>query len=208
MRGRFKKVYQFKITLKGIRPPIWRRIQVPENYTFWDLHVAIQDSMGWEDYHLHEFEIFDPSKGLKVNIGIPPEELGVSFGKETLPGWEERISDYFSMENRRAVYVYDFGDNWEHEIVLEKILPREEGVDYPVCVGGRRACPPEDCGGVWGYEEFLEAIADPDHELHDEMLEWVGGEFDPERFDPEEVVFEDPDRRRRGLLPIVWPKHR
>jgi len=202
MRGRFKKVYQFKITLKGIRPPIWRRIQVPENYTFWDLHVAIQDSMGWEDYHLHEFEIFDPSKGLKVNIGIPPGELGVSFEKETLPGWKERISDYFSMENRRAVYVYDFGDNWEHEIVLEKILPREEGVDYPVCIGGKRACPPEDCGGIWGYEEFLEAIADPDHELHDEMLEWVGGEFDPERFDPEEVVFEDPDRRRRGLLPI------
>ena len=84
MRGRFKKVYQFKITLKGIKPPIWRRIQVPENYTFWDLHVAIQDSMGWEDYHLHEFEILDPSKGLKVNIGIPPGELGVSFEKETI----------------------------------------------------------------------------------------------------------------------------
>lgn len=191
MKKKFNRVYQFKITLKGIKPPIWRRIQIPETYTFWALHVAIQDAMGWGDYHLHEFEAVDPSTGLKVNIGIPDEE----FGREILPEWKQKITDYFSMENQSANYVYDFGDNWEHKIQLEKILPRDENIQYPVCTAGKRACPPEDCGGVWGYEEFLEAIRDPQHEQHEEMLEWIGGKFDPEHFDPEEVIFEDPDER-------------
>lgn len=193
MKKKFNQVYQFKITLKGIKPPIWRRIQVPETYTFWDLHVAIQDAMGWSDYHLHEFEVNDLSTGLKQNIGIPDED----FGREVLPGWKQKIADYFSMENPKADYVYDFGDNWEHIIQLEKILPREKGVNYPICIKGKRACPPEDCGGIWGYEEFLEAIKDPKHQEHEEMLEWIGGEFNPEHFDIEEVVFDDPDKRRR-----------
>ncbi len=194
MKKRFERVYQFKISLKGIRPPIWRRIQVPENYTFWDLHVAIQDAMGWSDYHLHLFEIIDPSTGRKCEIGIPDPD------GEVLPGWEQKIADYFSMENPEADYIYDFGDNWEHRIKLEKILPKEKDVKYPRCIGGRRACPPEDCGGIWGYKEVLKAIKDPDNERYKEILEWVGDEFDPEHFDVKEVVFGDPDKRLKDVF--------
>lgn len=196
MKKKFDYVYQFKITLEGIKPPIWRRIQVPKTYTFWDLHVAIQDAMGWLDYHLHEFEIVDPSTGLMVNIGIPDEE----FDRDVLPGWKQKIADYFSMENPKAVYIYDFGDYWEHKIQLEKILPREKGVNYPVCIKGKRACPPEDCGGVWGYEELLEALKKPAHERHEELLEWLGEDFDPEHFDVNEVSFDDPDKRLKNVF--------
>ncbi len=196
MPGDFERVYQFKVTLRGIRPPIWRRIQVPETYTFWELHVAIQDAMGWTDTHLHEFVMVDPSSGAACRIGIPDEE----FDTGVLPGWEVKIADFFSFENRVARYIYDFGDDWEHVVRLEKILPRQKGVNYPVCLAGRRACPPEDCGGVWGYEELLEAIRDPNHERHHEMLEWVGGEFDPEAFDPREVSFDDPEERLKFAL--------
>ena len=195
MKKKFDWVYQFKITLQDIKPSIWRRIQVPETYSFWDLHVAIQDAMGWADYHLHQFELVDPSTGVKVEIGIPDGESG--WDTQTLPGWKRKIADYFSMENKVANYVYDFGDDWNHRIRLEKILPREKGVEYPICVAGERACPPEDCGGVWGYEDFLEIISDPDHEEYEEMIEWVGGEFDPEYFEVKDVRFEDPDQRHK-----------
>jgi len=176
MGKEFSRVYQFKITLKGVRPPIWRRIQVPEFYTFWDLHVAIQDAMGWLDYHLHEFEIIKPSTGLEVNIGIPDDD----FGREVLSGWKTKIAKYFSMRNRLSSYTYDFGDNWEHAVRLEKILPRDENMGYPRCIAGRRACPPEDCGGVWGYERLHEIINDPESDEYEETLEWVGGIFEPE----------------------------
>ena len=195
MKKKFDQVYQFKITLKGIKPPIWRRIRVPETYTFWDLHVAIQDAMGWLDYHLHQFEMVNPSTGMKVEIGIPDKESG--WGREILLGWKQKIADYFSIENRSADYTYDFGDNWEHIIKLEKILPRDKNIDYPICIAGKRACPPEDCGGIWGYENFLEIINDPDNKEYEDMIEWVGGEFDPEHFDVKEVSFDDPDKRRR-----------
>lgn len=196
MKKIFNQVYQFKITLKGIRPPIWRRIQVPETYTFWDLHVAIQDAMGWLDCHLHEFEMVNPSTGSNVSIGIPDE----NFGREVLPGWKQKIADYFSMENKQADYVYDFGDNWLHKIRLKTILPRQENINYPNCIKGKRACPPEDCGGTWGYEEFLEIIKTPNHEKHEEILEWIGGEFDSEHFDVREVIFADPGERRKNLF--------
>jgi hypothetical protein len=192
-----ERVYQFKITLKGIEPPIWRRIQVPETYSFWALHVAIQDAMSWEDYHLHQFEMVDPSTGTKVEIGIPDEELGFGTDRKILPGWEQRIADYFSPENRLANYTYDFGDSWEHTVELEEILPRDKVVEYPRCIAGQRACPPEDCGGIWGYENLLQIISDPDNEEYEGMLEWVGGEFDPEHFDVQEVIFDDPEERRR-----------
>ncbi|GFP27560.1 plasmid pRiA4b ORF-3 family protein [Candidatus Hakubella thermalkaliphila] len=197
MKKTYNQVYQFKITLKRVRPPIWRRIQVPETYTFWDLHVAIQDAMDWSDYHLHQFELVNPSTGIEMEIGIPEDEFESVFGRETLPGWKQKIAKWFSMENRLANYIYDFGDDWEHTVKLEKILPRENGVNYPICVGGKRACPPEDCGGVWGYEDLLEIIKNPNHEEHEEMMEWLGGEFDPEHFDVEDVSFDDPDKRRK-----------
>ncbi|MBU3968255.1 MAG: plasmid pRiA4b ORF-3 family protein [Euryarchaeota archaeon] len=196
MKKKFDQVYQFKITLQGIKPPVWRRIQVPETCTFWDMHVAIQDVMGWSDYHLHEFEIMNPSTGLEVNIGLPDDE----FGRKVLVGRNQKIADYFSMENPLADYFYDFGDNWEHKIKLEKILPREKTVDYPICIKGKRACPPEDVGGIGGYEDFLEIIKNPDHEEYEEMLEWAGGEFDPEYFDCEEVSFDDPGKRLKMAL--------
>jgi len=198
MKKKFDKIFQFKITLKGIRPPIWRRIQVPETYTFWDLHVAIQDAMGWFDSHLHRFEILNHSTGMKEEIGIPDEEF--EWDTVTLPGWEQKIADYFSMNNTKSEYVYDFGDNWEHIVKLEKILPRQEGIAYPKCTDGKRACPPEDCGGLWGYEDLLKAITNPKHREHKEMLDWVGGSFDAEHFDIKEVVFENPAQRLKYAL--------
>ena len=197
MKKKYNQVFQFKITLKGIKPPIWRRIQVSETYTFWDLHVAIQDAMGWDDYHLHEFELVNPLTGLKQSIGSPDKE----FDREVFSELKQKLVDFFSMENRSAVYTYDFGDNWEHKIQLEKILPREEGVTYPICIKGKRACPPEDCGGIWGYAELLEILGNPNHEEYEEMLEWLGGEFDPEHFDVEEISFGNPEKRRKmGFL--------
>lgn len=186
-------VFQFKVTLKGIRPPIWRRILVPSDYTFWDLHVAIQDAMGWLDCHLHLFR--KPTRGVMqwLEIGIPGDEGWDEY--TTVPGWEIFIAQIFTLAERKMVYQYDFGDGWEHDVVLEKVFPRDKSVRYPVCTGGRRACPPEDCGGIPGYHRFCEAITDPAHPEHDEMLEWVGRAFDPDHFDQGEVHFDDPDQR-------------
>ena len=194
MSKRFKDVYQFKVALKGIQPPIWRRIQVPENFTFWDFHVAIQDVMGWEDCHSNEFEMVNPHTGLKEEIGIPDEDIRWD-DREILPAWNRKISEYFASENKKGLYTYDFGDDWRHDVELEKILPREKNVTYPICLAGKRACPPEDCGGVWGYGELLEILADPNHEQHEDMLEWLGESFDPEYFGIKEVQFDDPQER-------------
>ena len=196
MKNKFDRVYQFKISLLDIRPPIWRRILVPETYTFWDLHIAIQDVMGWVDYHLHQFEVVDPKRGDKVKIGIPSED-DIGYGWKILAGWGQRISNYFSLENKLADYIYDFGDNWNHRITLEKVLPRDKNTNYPACIKGKRACPPEDCGGIGGYYNLLEIMKNPDHEEYNEMINWLGGEFDPEHFDMEEVIFNDPDKRRK-----------
>jgi hypothetical protein len=190
----FKHVYQFKISLKGIRPPIWRRIQVPDYCTFWDLHVAIQDAMGWLDLHLHAFEIKNPKKGLPEDIGIPDDDFADD-NRKTLAGWKHKISQYFTAENDKALSIYDFGDYWEHELKLEKILPRDRQKDYPNCMGGRRACPPEDCGGLPGYEDMLEVISDPEHDAYESMIEWVGGKFEPGHFKINEVHFENPKSR-------------
>ena len=198
MKKKYTQVYQFKITLKGIKLPIWRRIQVPETYTFLELHLAIQNAMSWTVCHLHEFELVNPETGLKQFIGTQNED----FGDEVLPESNKKIADYFSMENQSAVYTYDFGDNWEHKIHLEKIVPREKGVKYPICMKGKRACPPEDCGGIWGYAELLEIIRNPKHEEYEEMLEWLGGEFDPEYFDVEEVSFYNPDKYLKDALEV------
>jgi hypothetical protein len=197
MKKPFLNVYQFKIALLGIRPQIWRRIVVPETYTFWDLHVAIQDSMGWLDYHLHEFEIPNPKTRGPDIIGIPDGEWDDD--REVLAGWHTPIGSYFNVKNRIALYKYDFGDGWEHEVRLEGILAREMNRKYPRCLDGARACPPEDVGGVSGYRDFLKAIRNPRHPEHFELLEWAGGRFDPERFVPERVRFANPKTRLRNL---------
>ncbi len=196
-----KQLYQFKITLKETKPPIWRKIQVPSSYTFWDLHVAIQDVMGWQDYHLHEFQIKDLN-GTKVFVGIPTDDdMMADFMEDhkVLPGWKHKLSKFLSITEPSFLYVYDFGDDWQHTIKLEKVLPAEEGVTYPRCIGGKRNSPPEDCGGPWGYENLLEVLSDPGNAEYEEMKEWAdsmkGGPFDPEAFNPNRVLFENPRER-------------
>ncbi len=190
-----KRVYQYKISLNEITPEIWRRIQVPETYSFWDLHVAIQDAMGWWDYHLHAFR-FRKRKNSRnaFEIGIPDDEFA---DWVVHPGWEIPITDFFDEVGVRCEYEYDFGDCWQHELLLEGILLREKGQTYPRCLDGEGACPPEDCGGVWGYQHMLEIISDPTHEEHEEMLTWLGGEYDPKDFSPENVKFDKPGWRWR-----------
>jgi PHD/YefM family antitoxin component YafN of YafNO toxin-antitoxin module len=190
----YENVYQFKITLKGIRPAIWRRIQVPGDYTFWDLHVAIQDAMGWLDYHLHEFSVTDPKSGQGRVVGIPDEE-GFFDPHPVLTGWRIPIRDYFQEAGSTALYRYDFGDDWQHSVKLEKILGRTSGADYPICLAGKRACPPEDCGGTWGYREILEILTDPDTDGHRKQHQWVGEDFDPHHFEARAVYFHDPRQR-------------
>jgi hypothetical protein len=188
-----KATYQFKVSLKHIKPKIWRRIEVPAGYSFWDLHVAIQDSMGWLDCHLHAFRIRNEVTGEIDEIGIPDEEGLYDDGM--IAGWEMPITIYFTKRGVRAHYLYDFGDGWEHEIVLEKISERLPKTKYPRCLGGARACPPEDCGGIGGYGDLLKIISDPYHEEYESMMEWLGGGYDPEAFDPSSVHFDRPRKR-------------
>jgi hypothetical protein len=189
-----KQVYQFKVTLKDVKPPIWRRIQVPSTYSFWDLHVAIQDAMGWLDCHLHEFLVRDVN-GQLLSFGIPDDE----FESDTLPGWKHKISKYLSLARPTFEYVYDFGDDWRHKVELEAVLPVEQEAAYPRCIKGKRACPPEDCGGAWGYLELLQVLTDPSHKGYREMKAWVESLkeeiFDPEAFDPSSVQFWDSKER-------------
>lgn len=185
MSPKASNAYQFKIALEGIKPMVWRRIVVPENYSFADLHDAIQSAMGWEDSHLHEFTIFHPQFGEKIQIAMDDETADDYAILED----DVKISDCFSLANKIAYYEYDFGDCWKHKITLEKILPLKDNVVYPLCVGGARACPPEDCGGVWGYEDLLEIIADPKHERYQEKIDWLSDDFDPENFDHKLVKF-------------------
>ena len=187
-------LYQFKITLLNITPTIWRRILVPDNYSFWDLHVAIQDSMGWLDCHLHAFRMKRKHSHKITEIGIPNDDR-FEDEPEILPGWEIGVSRFFSDLGLKAEYEYDFGDSWAHEVLLEGHLIKEKGLKYPVCIGGERACPPEDCGGESGFFDFLEIILNPNHEEYKEMVEWVGKRYDPEDFNPKHVKFDNPKKR-------------
>jgi len=193
------RVYQFKIAMKDITPLIWRRILVPEKYNFWDLHVAIQDAMGWLDYHLHSFRIRQRHSSTFTEIGVPTED-GFADDPEILAGWDVPLADYFYDAGVNADYEYDFGDGWEHEVVLEVILPREKGQRYPQCIDGAQACPPEDCGGVPGYYRLLEVLSDPSDEEYDEMIEWLGKKYDPQEFEPEKVKFDNPKKRWEGAF--------
>jgi hypothetical protein len=170
-------VYQIKVTLKGSKPPIWRRMQVTSETTLVKLHRIRQRVMGWEGSHLYQFVIGGIVYGDPGMLG----ELDVEDARTVT------LDTLVRGEKSKFLYEYDFGDSWEHELLVEKILPQEEGKRYPLCLTGKRVCPPEDCGGIWGYVDFLEAIRDPKHPEYEEMLAWVGGEFDPDAFDLEEV---------------------
>lgn len=182
-------VYRFKITLKDTRPPIWRRIET-KDVTLEELHELIQTAMGWTNSHLHQFEI----GGTRYTDPRFMEHACDDFGAVSYAGI--RVSDLVSQHGKklRLDYEYDFGDGWQHAIVLEQVTDAEPGVSYPRCTGGNRACPPEDVGGVWGFAEFVEAITDSDHEQHEEFLEWYGP-FDPTEFDPRKAT----RRMKRGL---------
>ena len=185
-----ERLYQFKITLKGIRPPIWRRIQV-KDCSLDKLHEHIQTAMGWTNSHLHQFMISGALHG-------DPELL--------CEGWQDEIQPVDSMHTRistivpengrqlRFEYEYDFGDGWKHAILFEGCLRADRGARYPLCVDGARACPPEDVGGISGYEEYLDITADPQHEEHESFRRWRGP-FDPEKFDADKAT----KRMGRGL---------
>jgi hypothetical protein len=174
------QIYQLKITLKHSKPPIWRRVQVPSDINLEKLHWVIQEAMGWTNSHLHQFV----HRGTYYGVPDPDDFMGFS---ETKNEKTTKLNHLVSRPKAKFMYEYDFGDSWEHDVVLEKILSPEPGVQYPVCITGKRACPPEDCGGIWGYDNFLEAIQNPKHPEHEEMLEWIGESFDPEAFDLEAV---------------------
>lgn len=187
---------QYLVILAGTDPLVWRRIRVPASYSFWDLHVAIQDSMGWLDYHLHEFRVLDPRSGTTLKLGIPDDE-----GWDDAPlvaDWLEFPLDYAFDNPPPMQYTYDFGDGWSHAVVFEGFEQASgRRKPRPECVGGGGRCPPEDCGGVRGYMRLLATMADPEHPEHDECLEWAGGSIDPARFSASAVRFDDPAKRWR-----------
>ncbi len=188
-------VLEVKITLMESRPPIWRTLLIPADYNFFTLHVAIQDAFGWEDSHLHQFHTADPYRrvGEYQRIGFPiPEMEDLTDGRKT------KLFQFLRRQKDKMWYEYDFGDSWIHEITVEKILSSDPKIKYPHLVDGANACPPEDCGGIGGYEHLLEVLANPKDKEHQEMLEWLGVEspvdFDPKYFDKKDMKFRDPKK--------------
>lgn len=174
-------VFQLKVTLQDTKPAVWRRVLVDGSSTLDHLHEMIQAAFGWWDYHLHDFEI-DGS-----NYGVPDPDDD-DWGVPTTHESGVRL-DSIAGPGSRFLYRYDFGDNWRHDVVVEKVLPADGSVVLPACVDGRRACPPEDCGGTGGFGDLLKILADPRHPEHRERREWMGRDYDPTAFDPSE--FED-----------------
>jgi hypothetical protein len=182
-------VFQLEVTLLDTEPPIWRRVLVEGASTLDHLHEVIQAAFGWWNCHLHEFEVG------RTRCGVPdPDEY---WGD---PPRDERRTrlDAIVGTGSSFRYTYDFGDGWDHRVVVERVLPHDTATTVPACIDGRRACPPEDCGGTWGYRELLEILADPTHSEHQERREWLGRPFDPDAFDPSE--FED--NLRNGRLAV------
>ena len=187
------RIFELKIQLREVRPPVWRRVLVPSDMDLAELHEVMQTAMGWTNSHLHEFE----TGGARYGVPDPDWELD-----EVADESGVKLSR-IAAEGSRVRYVYDFGDGWQHDVIVEKVMDAQPGWRYPCCVAGRRACPPEDVGGPWGYQDFLLAVSDPGHDEHEHWLEWVGGPFDPAEFDlaaADEAVgaFEWPISSRRA----------
>jgi Plasmid pRiA4b ORF-3-like protein len=169
------KVYAIKVTLLGIRPPVWRRILVDWEITLSNLHRTLQTVMGWENAHLHQFVFpsqkkFDPRHGSSTKIANESRT---------------RLGDLICAPGARLLYEYDFGDGWQHELLLEEVLLGDESFRQ-ICVAGERCCPPEDCGGPQGFAELLEAMGDANHPDHENVCAWLG-DFAPESFSKEEI---------------------
>jgi hypothetical protein len=179
-------VVTLTVTLLGTEPPVWRRLEVPSSLTLDRLHEILVTAMGWLDYHLHAFEI----DGRRY--GVPDDSFDFD---DTLPEEEIVLADLVGIGVDRFIYEYDFGDGWQHEIVIESVGESISGVSYPRCTAGERACPPEDCGGIPGFAEFVEVMADPRHPEHEAMSAWYGGEFDPAAFSAEVAS---------SLLRMLW----
>lgn len=172
-----KSIYQIKVTLLTIDPPIWRRILVSSSATLPDLHEILQLSMGWFDCHLHMFTKGDAKY-------TPPDPEDDKYEEPTsIDSRKVTLSEVLSKPGDQMEYLYDFGDSWDHEIILETVLPPTPGQRVPYCLAGARACPPEDCGSTPGYEELVEAMRDPNHPERERFLEWLDGPYDPEKFD-------------------------
>ena len=173
-----RNIYRIKVTLKDTYPPIWRKLLVPGDMKLKKLHVALQIAMGWTDSHLHQFIAG------REYYGTPDPD----FDSDCKPESKTKLDDLLKREKDSIIYEYDFGDGWEHKIVLEKILPFTKDFKAPVCLKGVGACPQEDCGGPYGYRNLLEVLSDPSHPEHEEMVEWLGcDDFDPDFFDIDEV---------------------
>ncbi|MHB0947955.1 MAG: plasmid pRiA4b ORF-3 family protein [Gemmatimonadaceae bacterium] len=188
-------ILTLKVAIRHIRPPIWRRVEVPPDISLFQLHHVLQAAFGWTDSHLHQFN----HRG--TYYSAPEREFGMPTSSER----QTRLGDLLRRPKDRLLYEYDFGDGWEHDVVVESITEAVPGLRYPRVIAGRRACPPEDVGGVSGYAQLLEAIRDRAHEEHESMLDWVGGNFDPERFDVIEANDRIPRRRasRRSDPPAL-----
>ncbi|ODS62541.1 MAG: hypothetical protein ABS41_09310 [Arenimonas sp. SCN 70-307] len=203
-------ILQIRVELQEIEPLIWRRLQVPGDYTFWDLHVAIQSAFAWTDTHLHEFRPVGQRDG-HPRLGMPLDDFDEREACPTghnppLPDWEHRVADILTPANPRLEYEYDFGDGWLHLVTLEEALTAAPGKKYPRCTAGERSAPPDDCGGPGGYESLLETLADPGDPEHKSSHVWASsqkgkrGKFDPEAFDEQQVKFANPAPRLKRLL--------
>lgn len=175
---KYQIVYQLKVTLVDAKPPIWRRIIVPSDVSLGRFHMILQVIMGWTNSHLHQFISGSTMYGM-----VDDDLIELDMKDEN----QYKLSDLLKEEKDTVRYEYDFGDSWMHKIILEKKLPYDESIKVPSCIKGKRACPPEDCGGVWGYDDLQAIVKNPSHPEHQEMLEWLGGKFDPDYFDVEEV---------------------
>ncbi len=168
------EIYELRVTLLDIKPPVWRRVAVPSDITLAKLHKVIQILFFWTDSHLHEFRCGD------MICAMPDPDYDAP---DVVDDRRVKLNEVMDKPGDRIVYCYDFGDDWQHRIDLKRIEAPLPDKKYPVCLEGARACPPEDCGGPPGYENFLRALADPKHEEHELYTDWIGGEFDPEAFD-------------------------
>jgi len=172
-------IYVLRVDLAHLKPAVWRRLEVSAHITLAQLHRVIQMAFDWDDSHLHGFELDGQRYG-------PPMPDPFGMGMDDLDERKFRL-DQVAGAGSRFTYTYDFGDDWIHLVKVEKILPPTPGVRYPRCVAGKHAAPPEDSGGPWGYAEMVQALADPAHPERDELLEWVGEDFDPAAFDQAEL---------------------
>ena len=169
-------IFQLKITLKEVMPHVWRRLQIRQDVTLYKLNDYLEGVMGWKGYHHHELRIQGKSYGVPSPVYDDVDNFKMRNERKYKLCQLVKIGDSFE-------WGYDFGDCWQHIVEVEKAFVREPGVEYPVCIEGERACPPEDVGGPMGYEQFLKVISDPSHEDYEHFVEWSGGNFDPEECD-------------------------